>query len=176
MRVFVLCALIATVATTGCGKKEDPQQAKADPMKGIVVGDPKPEPPPPPPPPPDQFKGKGNPPPKGLVQSVRAAAYRPERQNDLRTIGQFFNQYVLNFNRNPKTDEEFLKFFERDAPVVAKAVRDGLYALNLNAKSLSSNSVIAYETLLDQGGYQAVRGDNSVEAIPEAELRKMTMP
>ena len=175
MRVFLLCTLLATIAATGCGNKEDPKQAKADPMKGIVIGVPKPDPEPPPPPPPDPFKGKGNPAPKGLIGGVKAAAYRPERQNDLKTIGQMFVLYVQTFNRNPKTDEEFVKYFERDAPAVAKAVRDGLYALNISAK-LSSNSVIAYETLMDQGGYQAVRGDTSVEAIPEAELRKMTMP
>jgi hypothetical protein len=174
MRLFMLFALIGTFTAAGCGKKEEPQ-ANVDPKKGVIFGDPKPPPPEPPPPPPDPFQGKGNAPPKGLVQGVRAAAYRPERQNELKQIGTFFIDYVLTHGRNPATDEDYLKYMERDYPKAAQAIREKYYVLNLNAK-LSSNSVIAYEVLQDQGGYQSVRGDGSVSPIPEAELRMMLMP
>lgn len=175
MRVLLLLAFMASVGVAGCGGNDD-AQAKADPNKGVVAGEIKPVPEPPPPEPkPDDFKGKGNAPPKGLVQGVRAAAYRPERQNDLKQIGFYFNEYVTNFNRNPASQDDFVKHIERDMPVVAKAIRDGLYVINPKAKSFSSNSVIAYETLQDQGGYQSVRGDCSVMPIPEDELRKLLM-
>src|SRR5688500_3346530 len=42
-------------------------------------------------------------PPKGLVQGVRAAAYRPERLNELRQIGLFMNQLAdQNNGRAPR--------------------------------------------------------------------------
>ncbi len=172
-------AAILACGLIGCGNGDDAkQQAKNGAMKGVQFGDPKPDPPPEQkkPEPPDVLQVKGKPAPKGLVQGVRAAAYRPERQNDLKNIGFFFNEYVTSHGRNPATEEDYLKHIEREAPHLAKAIRDKLYALNLKAKSFSSNSVIAYETLLDQGGYQSVRGDGSVQPIPEDELRKLLMP
>ncbi len=179
MRIPTIVATALLVSgLAGCGNGDDAkQQAKNGDMKGVRFGDPIPEPPmpEPPKPPPDILQVKPNPPPKGLVQNVRAAAYRPDRQNELKNIGFFFNDYVTTHNRNPATDEDFLKYMERDAPHLAKAIREKYYVLNLKAKSFSSNSVIAYETLTDQGGYQAVRGDCSVEAIREDELRKLIM-
>lgn len=170
-------AVILACGLGGCGNGDDAkqQQAKNGAMKGVHIGEPEPEPPPveKKPEPPDVLQVKGKPAPKGLVQGVRAAAYRPERQNDLKNIGFYFNDYVTAHGRNPATEEDYLKHIQREAPHLAQAIRDKLYALNLKAKSFSSNSVIAYETLLDQGGYQSVRGDGSVQAIPEDELRKL---
>jgi len=177
MRIpMMVAAVILACGLSGCGNGNDAkQQAKNGEMKGVQFGDPKPEPPmeEKKPEPPDVLQVKNKPAPKGLVQNVRAAAYRPERQNDLKNIGFYFNDYVTTHGRNPSSEEDYLKHIEREAPHLAKAIRDKLYALNLKAKSFSSNSVIAYETLLDQGGYQSVRGDCSVEAIREDELRKL---
>jgi hypothetical protein len=39
-----------------------------------------------------------------------------------------------------------------------------------------AGAVVAYESLQDQGGYQAARVDASVAPIPEAELRKLLTP
>ncbi|GEM_PF-6895090 len=117
-----------------------------------------------------------NAPPKGLVQGVRAAAYRPERLNELRQIGIFFNQLCIEMNKNPRTKEEFIDYIKRDASSIAQALKDDYYILNLKVNMRDANAVIAYESLQDQGGYQSVRVDGSVAPIPLEELKKLLMP
>lgn len=112
-------------------------------------------------------------PPKGLVQSVRAAAYRPERLNELRQIGIFFNQLYIETNKNPRTKEEFIDYIKRDAGSIAQALQEDYYLLNLKVNMRDANAVIAYESLQDQGGFQAVRVDASVAPIPLDELKKL---
>ncbi len=112
--------------------------------------------------------------PQGVVQNVRAAAMRPERQNELRNIGQFFTIYFNDFNRNPKTEEEFAKYIERDAPKIAEAIREKHYVLNMKAK-IGGPGVIAYEQLPDGGRHLAVRTDGSVDLIPPDELQTLLM-
>ena len=182
MRTFILIGALIVVGLgpAGCAK-EDPQQAKANALKGVQFGEPKNEPPAPEPPPPpkkneNEPKVKGNAPPKGLVQGVRAAAYRPERQNELRQIGIFFNQLYIETNKNPRTKEEFIDYIKRDAGSIAQALKDDYYILNLKVNMRDANAVIAYESLQDQGGYQSVRVGGSVEPIPIDELRKLLMP
>ena len=181
MRLLMVLGLLAIigVGTTGCGKKNDGAggQAKVDPQKGVVFDKP-PEPPPEPPPMPADggLQIKPNPQPKGLVQSVRAAAYRPERQNELRQIGLFFRHYEVEQNRTPRTEEEFIDYIKRDASGIAQALKDKYYILNLKVNIRDSNSVIAYESLTDSGGHQAVRVDGSVMPIPVDELRKLVAP
>ena len=113
-------------------------------------------------------------PPKGLVQGVRAAAYRPERLNELRQIGLFMNQLVdQNNGRVPRTKEEFIDFIKRDAASIAQAVQEEYYVLNLKVNMRNASAVIAYECLQDQGGYQSVRVDTSVGPIPLHELKQL---
>jgi len=113
-------------------------------------------------------------PPKGLVQGVRAAAYRPERLNELRQIGIFMNQLAdLNNGRAPRTKQEFIDYIKRDAAGIAQAIEEEYYVLNLKVNMRDSNAVIAYECLQDQGGYQSVRVDASVAPIPRHELEKL---
>ena len=117
-----------------------------------------------------------NGPPKGLVQSVRAAAYRPERLNELRQIGIFMTQLVdQNNGRVPRTKEEFIDYIKRDAASIAQALTDEYYILNLKVNMKDSYAVIAYESLQDQGGYQAVRVGGGVEPIRPDELKKLLM-
>jgi hypothetical protein len=182
MRLLTVLGWLAIIGlgTTGCGKKDEPKQAaNGGALKGVVFGDPKPEPKPEPPPMPADggLQVKPNPPPKGLVQSVRGAATRPERQNELRQIGIFFKLFADERNgKNPSSDEEFINYIKRDAGGIAKAIQEKYYILNLKVNLRDSNNVIAYESLIDAAGHQAVRAGGTVEPIPVEELRKLVMP
>ncbi len=112
-------------------------------------------------------------PPKTLVQNVRAAALRPERQNELRQIGLFFRNFEIENNRNPRTDQEFIQYIQRDAPVIAKAIQDKYYILNLKVKMKGGSSgVIAWEYPADGPGHLVVRVDASVSPMSAEELKK----
>jgi hypothetical protein len=183
MRTFILIGALIVVGLSPAGcAKEDPQQAKANALKGVQFGEPKNEPPAPEPPPPrkkdeNEPQVKGNPQPKGLVQGVRAAAYRPERLNDLKNIALFFQQFVdQNNGRNPRTEEEFTDFFKREAGELVGRIKEKHYIVNLKVNMRDGNAVIAYESLQDQGGYQSVRVNGAIEPIPLEELRKLLMP
>lgn len=110
--------------------------------------------------------------PQGVVQNVRAAAMRVDRQNEMKSIGQYFHLFVNDFNRNPRTEQEFAKYLQRDLPKLAEAINEKYYVLNLKAK-VGSGGVIAYEELLDAGSHLAVRTDGSVALIPPDELKKL---
>jgi hypothetical protein len=171
-------ALVLAGGLSGCGNGDDAkQQAKNGAMKGVQFGDPKPDPPPEEkkPEPPDVLQVKNKPAPKGLVQNVRAAAYRPERQNELRQIAIYFNLFNDERKKNPKSDEEFIDYIKRDHGALATAIKDKYYILNLKVNVRNANGIVAYESLIDAGGYQAARVDGSVMAIPEDELRKLLM-
>ena len=118
---------------------------------------------------------KLNPQAKGVVQSVRNAAYRPERLNDLREIARFFNLYVNDIGRNPKTEDEFVQYLQRDAPKIAEALREKYYVVNLKAKVASSQSVVAYEKLTEANCHQTARGDCSVSLVTPEDLAKLLM-
>src|SRR5262249_7337106 len=125
---------------------------------------------------PDPLQIKPNPPPKGLVQNIRAAAYRPERQNELRQIGLFFQTFEIDQRRVPRTEKEFIDYIKRDASGIAKAVEEKYYILNLKVNMRAANDIIAYESLTDAGGHQCVRVDGSVAPVPVEELRKLLTP
>lgn len=172
-------AAILTCGLIGCSNGDDAkQQAKNGALKGVQFGDPKPDPPveEKKPEPPDVLQVKEKPAPKGLVQNVRASAYRPERQNDLKQIAIYFRTFTDERNgKNPKTDDEFIDYIKREANHLAKAIAEKYYILNLKVNMRNANGIIAYESLIDAGGYQAARVDGSVQAIPEDELRKLLM-
>lgn len=113
--------------------------------------------------------------PKSLAQNIRQAALRPERQNELKTIGTFFKLFYDTNNKNPRTEKEFLDSMRRDAPVVVKAIEKKEYILNLNVnmRSGAPRGIIAYDPLIDGPGHQAVGTDLSVSPIPTAELNKL---
>jgi len=110
--------------------------------------------------------------PKGLVENVRAAAMRPERQNELKQIGLFYHSYVGEFNHPPRTEDDFAKYIERDARQIAEAIKDKYYVLNLKAK-ITGAGVIAYEPLLDGGRHLSVRTDGSVDLLSPEELQNL---
>lgn len=115
---------------------------------------------------------KPNPNPQGVVENVRAAAMRPERQNELKQIGLFYHSYVGEFNHNPRTDDDFVKYIERDARQIAEAIKEKYYVLNLKAK-ITGAGVIAYEPLLDRGCHLSVRTDGSVDLLSPEELQNL---
>jgi hypothetical protein len=123
----------------------------------------------------DVLQVKPKSPPKGLVQNVRASAYRPMRQNELRQIATYFKNFELDNNRAPRTDEEFINYIQREARDLAEAVKEKYYVLNLKVNMREASSVVAYEALTDAGGHQTVRVDASVAAVPVDELRKLVM-
>ena len=177
MRVVFLFMLVTIVGTTGCARDDAKEQAKADPLKGIKF-DKAPEPAPQPAPKPAEpdIGVKGNAQPKGLVQGVRAAAYRPQRLNELKQIGIFFTQLVDETGgKNPRTEDEFINYIKRDSNTIAEAIKDKYYILNLKVNMRDGNAVIAYESLQDQGGYQSVRVAGSVAPIPIDELKKLVL-
>jgi hypothetical protein len=118
----------------------------------------------------DRFKP--NPNPQGVVENVRAAAMRPERQNELKQIGLFFHAYVTEHNHNPRTDDDFVKYIEREARHIGEAIKDKYYVLNLKAK-ITGAGVIAYEPLLDRGCHLSVRTDGSVDLLSPEELQNL---
>ena len=178
MRLLAILVLLLTfvIGTIGCSTKEEPKQANADPLKGVTFDKPKAEPPPPPQPPPQpMLQVKGNAP-KGLTQNVRAAAYRPERLNELKQIGLFFHTFVDERNgKNPKSDEEFIDYIRRDSNSLALAIKEKYYILNLKVNMRDAGGVIAYESLIDGPGYQSVRVDGSVGPLCEDELKKLVL-
>jgi hypothetical protein len=175
MRVLILLTIVTALgAAAGCGKDDKNAQAKADKMKGIILeGQEKPAPAPAPMPPPDNTGIKSNPKPKGLVQNIRAAGYRPMRQNELRQIAQFAAQFELTNNRPPRSKEEFINYMKRDSPGIAQAIEEEYYVLNLKVNMKDANSVVAFESLTDAGGHQTARVDASVGPVAVEELRKL---
>jgi hypothetical protein len=79
------------------------------------------------------------------AMDVRRGMDRGKIQGWLKQIGTFYISYNADFNRSPRTLEEFKNYIKRDAQAEVKALEDGLLTLKLNAQ-LSSNTVLAYET------------------------------
>lgn len=113
--------------------------------------------------------------PKSLVQSIRAAAYRPQRQNELRQIALFFQTFHDERKHNPKTDEEFSAYIQRDAGGIAQALRDKYYVLNLRV-NMRGPGVIAYESPLDGGNHLVVFVGANVAPMSPADLKKALGP
>lgn len=110
--------------------------------------------------------------PKGLAQSIRAASLRPERQNEMRTIGQFIKTFELDRNSAPKSSKEFADYIRREAPGIAKALDENYYILNTKMNIRDGNSVVCFEDALDGGLYLHVRVDGSVGMISPQDLKK----
>ena len=87
-----------------------------------------------------------------------------------------FGAFTAEFNRNPKTEEEFAVYIQRDARELAESIREKYYVLNLKAKAFSSESVVAYEELKERGWHQTARGDSSVSLVSPEDLIKLLNP
>lgn len=119
---------------------------------------------------------EGNPAKKGgagIVNNVRGAGYRTERRNELRQIGLFFQQFCEGTPKSGRTKEAFLDYIKRDSKAIHEAVSDGYYVMNMRADLGTAQSVIAYERDLDQPGHLCVRGDASVDYVPQAMLKEL---
>jgi hypothetical protein len=176
MRLFsLLSGLMLTlgIAGLGCEKKPPPPPPPSPPTQ-TTGPDAKP---PVPPQPSLDLKPKGQiqpkevaPAKKGLIQSIRGAATRPQRGNELKQIGLFMVQFVDDFKRKPKDDKEFVDYLGVQAAGIGKLITEGHYVLNHKVNVKDSTSVVAWEAVNDGGAFMTVRMDTSAALVPEAEL------
>ncbi len=107
----------------------------------------------------------------GLVQTIRGRVARTERVNELRNIGQFFSLYANDvMNPNQRSAEGF-KAYYKQARAIAEAIDTQQYVVNVKARQ-SGESVVAYEDVLEDGGYMAVWGDGRVERVAATQLQE----
>lgn len=122
---------------------------------------------------PPKFKDIGDKPRPSTAGNLRARIDRIERINELRNIGQFYQQYVLNFNRPPKTAKDFTDFIGRDAPSIKQAIDEKYYFIVPNVRE--GNAIVAYEFDPDtMGRHGTVRmgGQGANEDLSSQELLK----
>jgi hypothetical protein len=187
LAVLSICGL-ALLIGSGCQKKkvtpgfEAPkgdvvqQQAKAEPQKQ--------EEKPPAPVQKEETKPELKEAPKerqGLVYNVRMAAMRPEIQNDMRTIGQFYQAAVAE-GSPPKTKEQFMEMIKSDRRLVSKFADNPsevealspIYKVNLHGKKLQPTDVLAYEwEASSPNGWCVVQANGQVETnMPLDELKQ----
>ena len=103
-------------------------------------------------------------------QSLRGRIYRVERMNELRNIGQFFQQYSLEFQPNQRSFDGFKNYIKQGG-AIHEAVSTKHYIVNLKARN-TPDSVVAYEDVLDGDGYMAVWGDGHVEKVAAGQLQE----
>lgn len=137
--VILVVALVVVLAVSAMNNREPDDQAKAK-LQALLAAQ-KPAPPPPPVQPPPQFKDIGEK--KRATDSIRARADRPDRLNELKQIGLFYQQYILNFNRPPTTVQDFTEFIKRDSAGIKKAIDEKYYFLVVQVKGQSG--IVAYE-------------------------------
>ena len=89
---------------------------------------------------------------KKRPDSYRLRINRVERRNELRNIGQLYTAYTADFGRPPGKVEEFLKYIERDARELHKAIADKYYVVLPNVKS----GMVAYEYDPDNTGRHGI--------------------
>lgn len=155
MRILIVGLMFALIAA-GC-KKDEP--AKQPP----VAQNPKPN-----------INPNPNPPvvkPKpSLISAVARRIDRPERQNELKQIGTFYQLIRTERGRPPADLKDFMAYCQRDIPGICKAIEEGYYVVVPNIKS--GNGVIAYEREPDiHDMHLAILADLSVHTVTTGELK-----
>lgn len=141
--------------------------------KGQAKGDPKqPEQPPiadgfQPPPPPG---------PKAPATGVRRAAERAEVKNALRQLGLAFHQYCDTSRKGPQKWEDLAPYYEKNQQITEMLTTKYLtflYGAHISQMPQgTSNTVLAYETQLDQQGIRIVlMADGSVTFMNDVEFK-----
>jgi hypothetical protein len=151
--LILVVVLIGVLAINAMNNREPDDQAKAKLQAILAAQQPAPPPPPVPAAKPNFDKvaiGEK----KRPNDSIRARADRPERLNELRQIGLFYNQYKTEFNKPPQTVQEFTEYIKRDSPGIKKAIDDKYYIVL--PKVNSSTGILAYEFDPDTRGQHGV--------------------
>lgn len=107
---------------------------------------------------------------KGIVQNVRGAVSRAERQSELTQLRLTFNQFCDENKGSGRTYENFLTHIKTFGPIRTYVV-DGYYKMNMKAR-LDSDNIIAYERDEDNAGHLCVRANGAVDFVPAAQLKK----
>ena len=118
-----------------------------------------------------KFKDVGDKPRPSGNTNLRARIDRIERINELRNIGSFYQQYVLNFNRPPATANDFTEYIKRDAPGMKQAIDEKYYFIVPNVRA--GDAIVAYEFDPDtMGRHGTVRmgGQGAQEDMSSQEL------
>jgi hypothetical protein len=108
-------------------------------------------------------------PPKSLAGNIRARANATERMNDLKQIGIFYNQSYLEFNKAPRSAQDFAEYCKTAGPIYT-AIKDGTYRINTKGP-IQGPTIVAFEWEQEGPGHLAVRLDGSVEMVTPAELK-----
>jgi hypothetical protein len=162
--ILILVGVIAVIMASNAGEP----QAKGPPPKL----DPLPPIPPIVQPKQEQFKDIGEKKRPSGAGNLRARIDRIERINELRNIGLFYQQYVLNFNRPPANAKDFTEFIKSDSPTIKHAIDEKYYFIVPNVRA--GNAIVAYEFDPDtMGRHGSVRmgGQDAHEDLSSKELR-----
>lgn len=152
MRSLTIMLILTLGTAAGC-KKDEPA-----PKPLPVAQNPNPNPNPP--------AAKPKP---SLISAVARRIDRPERQNELKQIGTFYQLIRTERGRPPVDVKDFMAYCQRDIPVICKAIEEGYYVVVPNVKS--GNGVIAYEREPDiHDMHLAILADLSVHSVTTEQL------
>ena len=107
---------------------------------------------------------------KGVIQNVRGAVSRTERQSELTQLRLTFNQFCDENKGSGRTYENFLEHIKNFGPIRTYVV-EGYYKMNMKAR-LDGDNIIAYERDEDNAGHLCVRANGAVDFVPPAQLKK----
>jgi hypothetical protein len=106
----------------------------------------------------------------GIASNVRGAAYRTERQSELKQIGTLYIAFFDEYKGPNRTLENFLNSIKQNSGPIHDSIKEGYYKMNMNAR-LDGGSVICYERDIYPQGYQCVMGSGEVRDLSDAELK-----
>jgi ribosomal protein S27E len=163
--VLLAIAGVVLIIVLNQGDGDGKGQAKGDPKKLEPAPDPADDFPPPPPP-------QAKPPATG----IRRAAERTEVKNALRQIGLAYHMYCDMSRKGPQKWEDLAPFYEKNIEItnmLKTKYLTFLYGTHLTQMTQgTSNTVLAYETQLDQQGIRIVlMADGSVTFMTDEELK-----
>lgn len=112
--------------------------------------------------------------PKSFIGNLRARGDRLERDNEMRQIAIFYEQYC-DVNKNPASRnlQTFLDFMKKDSLTIHDAIKDKHYTVNLKAKQ-GSEDIIVYETEEYTVGWYVFRANQQFGNVTKAELQAGT--
>ncbi len=164
--LLVLIVVLVVVVAINAGGNNPPRP----PQPPVVQAPPIPAPPPPVKPNFDKVEIGDKPRPSG-AGNLRARIDRIERINELRNIGQFYQQYVLNFNKPPASAKDFAEFIKRDAPGIKQAIDEKYYFVVPNVRA--GSGIVAYEfdpDTMGRHGIVLMGGQGAHEDLTTQEL------
>lgn len=153
--LMALTTLFVVACLGGCDKLQKKQDAKATMPPAAPVT-------PPAQPQPAANPRYGNSESNAAAMAVRRQMDLRVAKNDLDNIGKFYIMYNTMNGKSPASLNEFLDFMSKDAPSIAKALKEKKYTVTWNA-NLTGGGILAYETeTFTDGSRQALKTDGSV--------------